>query len=364
MIAGDRQLADHHVVVGDHERQRPTLASLPAQVADQRPIARCCARSTPAAGSTPTAPSQAALSRRSSAQRAASRDVIGRSPTRPSCSRTGQLRAQLAPPSSARGWSPPRIWSSACSRIGVSTARPSFTPPTDPGRLTIKRATGDTGEPARQAPRSRCRCRSRTRGSRRRCPGTSQSSTDARHLRRPVGRGETGTAGRHDQVDAALRRPPAERRAPAHRRARSRCRPRRSPGRSRACTIRGPVVSSYTPAAARFEIDSTNAVLVASSLTSGRPRRLQSPLRPPDLLSTLMSPITAVLVDGLDHVDDRKRGDRHRSQRLHLDAGAIGRADRRGDLDGIVERPRGRPRPRSTRAGGRAAPGRGSSWQP
>ena len=36
-----------------------------------------------------------------------------------------------------RTWSPPRIWSTACTRIGRSTLIPSLTPPDDPGRLTI-----------------------------------------------------------------------------------------------------------------------------------------------------------------------------------------------------------------------------------
>ena len=34
-----------------------------------------------------------------------------------------------------------------------------------------------------------------------------------------------------------------------------------------------------------------------------------------------MSPITIVLVDGLDHVVDRQRRHRHGGQRFHLDAG-------------------------------------------
>src|SRR5262249_55713255 len=45
---------------------------------------------------------------------------------------------QLAPPLLGLGWSPPRIWSTAWTSRGSSTARPSRTPPVEPGRLTIR----------------------------------------------------------------------------------------------------------------------------------------------------------------------------------------------------------------------------------
>src|SRR5262249_18379437 len=41
-------------------------------------------------------------------------------------------------------------------------------------------------------------------------------------------------------------------------------------------------------------------------------------------------------IDGLDHVDQRERGDGDRSQRLHLHPGPVRGADRRGDLNGAV----------------------------
>ena len=50
-------------------------------------------------------------------------------------------------------------------------------------------------------------------------------------------------------------------------------------------------------------------------------------------------------IDRLDHVVERQPGDDDRRQRLHLDAGAIGRPRRRGDRDAVVAERRGRRSP-------------------
>ena len=44
-----------------------------------------------------------------------------------------------------------------------------------------------------------------------------------------------------------------------------------------------------------------------------------------------------VLVDGLDHVDEREGGDGDRGERLHLDAGAVGGAHDGPDVDPVVD---------------------------
>ena len=71
--------------------------------------------------------------------------------------------------------------------------------------------------------------------------------------------------------------------------------------------------------------------------------RRQSPDRPPLFAVDPDVGDRRRLVHRLDHVDERERGDRDAGERLHLDAGAVGRPDRRGDVDAVVARPSGRP---------------------
>ena len=92
--------------------------------------------------------------------------------------------------------------------------------------------------------------------------------------------------------------------------------------------------------------------------------RRQSPDRPPVFASTRTSVMRGGLVDRLDHVDQRQRGDGDAGQRLHLDAGAVGGAHRGAQIAPRRRRPRGRPRRRGWRSGGTAGPGRASAWRP
>src|SRR5919202_902995 len=95
----------------------------------------------------------------------------------------------------------------------------------------------------------------------------------------------------------------------------------------RPSTSTGPPRSSYTPAAARFEAVTTSA---RSSLTSPVPRPSAALRGDPHVRDRRQ------LVDGLDHVDERERGDRHARQGLHLDAGAVGGPHGGGDVDAVV----------------------------
>src|SRR6478736_6339879 len=100
-------------------------------------------------------------------------------------------------------------------------------------------------------------------------------------------------------------------------------------------TMIGPVRSSYTPAAARVEAITTLPDRVISIFCSSRER--SSP-RPRARLAAFFSQHPDVVdagsgVDGLDHVEERQRGDADGGQRLHLDAGAIGGAHGGGDGD-------------------------------
>ena len=64
--------------------------------------------------------------------------------------------------------------------------------------------------------------------------------------------------------------------------------------------------------------------------------RDQSPDLPPDLVTMRTSVITARLSTAFTMSITVSAGDRDRGQRLHLDAGAVGGAHGRGDLDGVV----------------------------
>ena len=143
----------------------------------------------------------------------------------------------------AAQWSLPTTCSTACTRIGRSTASPSFTPPREPGRLTT-----------RQSPTTPARPRDSTAvGTPFGGAGGADRLGDAGHLaveQRPgllggaVGRGQAGAAG--GEHDAA--RPRRRRRAmaaptgsPSGRRP---ARRPRSPSSCRAATMSGPVSSA------------------------------------------------------------------------------------------------------------------------
>src|SRR5690606_25742022 len=141
--AGDRQLADQAALVLDDERQHAARVGLGPQVADHltvgRPVddgaGRRGRRDGRLPGPQPVAVAPVDLTPGPLvAQLYRPEDDVA----------VHQLHGpggavQLAPPLRApgRSWSPPRNWSTACRSSGSSTARPSFTPPLDPGRLTI-----------------------------------------------------------------------------------------------------------------------------------------------------------------------------------------------------------------------------------
>src|SRR5262245_2326847 len=100
-------------------------------------------------------------------------------------------------------------------------------------------------------------------------------------------------------------------------------------------TMIGPVRSSYTPAAARVEAITTRPDRVVNIVCSSRER---STPRPQPRLAAFFSQHPDVVnagggVNGLDHVEERQRGDADGGQRLHLDACAIGGANGGGDVD-------------------------------
>ena len=143
---GDRQLPGEHVVDGDRERQRPALAGLPAQVADQRPEGARRGRCRPAARWPPTGAASrrcggAPRSRRArrSPPAAGARPGPARSSTRHGAPRvTGSVVA------------PDDLLDRVHAAAGTTTASPSLTPPREPGRFTTSACPHDAGQPARQ----------------------------------------------------------------------------------------------------------------------------------------------------------------------------------------------------------------------
>ena len=159
-------------------------------------------------------------------------------------------------------WSLPTICSTACTSRGSRTARPSFTPPREPGQVDHEAVAHDAGQAPRQG------------GGRhplRDAVGPDRLG-DARHLpveQGPgdlggeVGRGEPGAAG--GEHDAGTARRP-RRRWPSPTGAPSGTTtgwPQAKPRARRSSTSSGPVASSYTPAAARLEATTTAPLMQA-----------------------------------------------------------------------------------------------------
>src|SRR5690242_4263497 len=102
------------------------------------------------------------------------------------------------------------------------------------------------------------------------------------------------------------------------------------PSEVRKATRRGPVAAAYTPAAARLEATTTAArMLIAGS--SVEVSRLPTGLRQHAYVGDHRP-----LVDRLDHVDHGEPRDRDSGEGLHLDSGAVGGADGRGDLHRVI----------------------------
>src|SRR5258705_7776062 len=104
-------------------------------------------------------------------------------------------------------------------------------------------------------------------------------------------------------------------------------------------TMTGPVRSSYTPAAARVDAITTRPDRVMAICSS---RERSSP-RPQPCFTAFLAQHPDVVdagggVDCLDHVVERQSSDADGRQRLHLDAGAVRAAHRRGDADISVAR--------------------------
>ena len=181
------------------------------------------------------------------------------------------------------------------------------------------------------------------------------------HLRGAVGRGEAGAAGGEHHPGAAV---DGGRGSP-------------SPTGSPSGTTTGPVDrrsrarlqrlddqrAGRRPRRRRPRRGSTRRRPPRAGSRRGSPRA-QSPDLPPVFVSTRTSVITAALSTALTMSTTVSAGDRHGGQRLHLDAGAVGGAHGRGDLDGVVGDRRGRRSRRRSRAGGTAGPGRACAWRP
>ena len=195
----------------------------------------------------------------------------------------------------------------------LSTARPSFTPPVDPGRLTTSVAPGHPGQATRQRRGRDALADRRRRGSPRRCPGprgrapAGSSRASGRSASSPVPPVVTTTSRRRRSTARRQRL-----RAPAHRRARPRLsdlaearllsralrrsagpwcprRPRPPPGwrpTDHVCAVPSPSQSR-----SRLEPGSDGPVAAAATGLA----------RAPDVADH------RGLVDGLDHVD-RRRG--------------------------------------------------------
>ena len=295
---GDGELAGERAVDGDRERQRPALAGLAVQVAHQgpeRPRARRCPRAARVA-------SHGAQPGRRCGDGPRTRPWRRRHRQRPEPHPAG---AQLDPPraTSLSGRSP-RSAPPRAAAAGTTTARPSLTPPRDPGRLTTSacpltparpRDSAAVGMPLRgavgpdrlgdaRAPRGRAAAR---------------VTSGVRSVGvRPV-----------PPVVITTRAPPATASRIAAPTGPRRARPRgRSPRSPRSLERR------HDQRAGGVLVDPGRGPV--GRRDDGRPHdprlRDQSPLLPPVLDSTRTSVITARLVDGLDHVDDGERRDRTR----------------------------------------------------
>ena len=140
---------------------------------------------------------------------------------------------------------PRAIWSTACAEQRAQHGEPVAHAAGRAGQVDDQGPPGQRRRGRGTAPRSGRRARRRTRGSPRRCPGTSRSST-RRVISgvRSVGR-QPGAAGGHDDVVRRRRprraAPPRPARRPARRRGPSTSKPERAPGPS---TSTGPVRSA------------------------------------------------------------------------------------------------------------------------
>ena len=217
-----------------------------------------------------------------------------------------------------RGWSPPASWSSAWSSTSARTARPSRTPPGEPGRLTTRVRPATPHTP-----------RDRTEVGHLGQPGAADGVGEAGNLiiqhaeggfRGGVGRRDAGSPGGDHHVDTL-----AERRAQ---------------GVADRTAVddhdRGGHIESALGEPA--DDDGSAAILVDAGGRAGggdddagrasHVGRVQRPVLPPSLRSTRMSIQARGRVHGLDHVEQGERGDADRGQRLHLHAGAVGGAHR------------------------------------
>src|SRR4051794_32932567 len=137
---GDRDLPGELAVDGQRERQRTAFAGLAPQVADQSPEA---ARRGAVPGRDGRLPRPEPL------DVAPAHLVPGRGVAAGQRPQAHPARLQLYLP--AGQWSLPVICSTAWTSIGASTARPSFTPPRDPGRFTTRACPHTPARPRESA---------------------------------------------------------------------------------------------------------------------------------------------------------------------------------------------------------------------
>ena len=232
-------------------------------------------------------------------------------------------------------------------RRGSRTARPSFTPPREPGRLTTRQSPAIPARPRDSIAVGTPLADAVRRGSPRRC----RAPRGRAAARSPPGCGRSGVSPVPPVVSTS--------RAPAATAARDRLAHRvavghddgvaapRSPARAAQPTISGPVSSAYDPgrgAVGRDDAPPPGRLIACHVPRAGR--RV--------LLSTRMSVMVAALSTALTMSTTVSAATDDGGQRLHLDAGAVGGADRRGDVDRRRRRPPGRRSRRRSRAGGTA----------
>ena len=140
-------------------------------------------------------------------------------------------RSQASRPAGRLNGRSPRPARRRARSTGASTARRVLHPAARAGQVDDQ-AAADARRPARaRAPRSGRPCARRTRGSPRRCPGTSTVQQRPGHLGGAVGRRQAGAAGGEHDPGAAVDGGRDRRRRPARRRARRPARRPRSPAR-------------------------------------------------------------------------------------------------------------------------------------
>ena len=220
----------------------------------------------------PTAAATRRCASRTSRHRASSRRRSGRGARRRR--RAGSTGQRGGQPCVRSGWSPPLIWSTACTSSGSSTAEAVLHPAGRAGEVDDERALArDPGDPAGERRGGHAVGQRPRHGSPRRCPGAWRRDDLAGVLGRHVRGREPGAAGGDHDVEALVHRARAgSTRSPGRPAPRWARRPRtRAPAGD--ATITGPVRSSYTPAAARVEIATTSALIGSRRCRDGATRR-------------------------------------------------------------------------------------------